>query len=168
MEQRLSGEVGDEEGAGLPLSAKCAGPEVAALVAVEDHPHVLHGDDLVASLAAHHLHGVLVRKVVAALDGVVGVVFPRVATVGQRRIDAALGGVGVAADRVYLGDHSDIHTVLPGSQGRSHAREPGADYQHVVVVHLPRRLHEKPAGIYQKAGLPVKDRAPSPPTPSFQ
>ena len=168
VEQRLPGEVGDEEGPGLPLSAKGAGPEAAALVAVEDHPHVLHGDDLVARLAAHHLHGVLVREVVTALYRVVGVILPRVAAVGQRRVDAALRGVGVAADRVYLGDHGDVHTVLPGSQGRSHAREPGADYQHVVVVHLPRRLHEKPAGIYQKAGLPVKDRAPSPPTPSFQ
>ena len=81
VEEGLSGEVGDEERPGLSLAAERAYAQPALVVAVEDHPHILHGDDFVARLAAHHLDGVLVAQVVAALDGVVGVVLPVVAAV---------------------------------------------------------------------------------------
>ena len=54
-----------------------------------------------AGLGAEHLDGVLVAQVVAALDRVEGVVFPGVVLV-DGGVDAALGGVGVAADGVDL------------------------------------------------------------------
>ena len=139
VEQGLSGEVGNEEGAGLPLAAEGACAEAALVVPAEDHPHVLHGDDLAARLAAHDLDGVLVAQVVAALDRVVGVVLPVVAPVGQGGVDPALRGVRVAPDRVDLRDNGNIRAVVCGSQRGSHAGQTGAYYEYVVINHLSKK-----------------------------
>jgi hypothetical protein len=72
---------------------------------VEDDAHALQGQHLRAGLGAEDLDGVLVTEVVAALDGVEGVVFPGVGLVDSG-VDAALGGVGVAADGMDLGDEA--------------------------------------------------------------
>ena len=93
MQERLPGEVGYEECARLALPAECARAEPPLIVAVEYDAHMLHRDDFVARLAAHHLNGVLVAEIVAAFDGVIGVFAPVVAPVGQRRVDAALSRV---------------------------------------------------------------------------
>ena len=53
----------------------------------------------------------------------------------QRRVDAALGGVAVRADRVDLGDDPDRRPVLRGGEGRALAGEAGSDYEDVVVRH---------------------------------
>ena len=121
VEEGLTGEVGHEERPGLSLAPERADAQPSRVVAVEDHPHVLHGDNLVPRLAAHHLDGVLVAEIVAALDGVVGVVFPAVASVGQGGVDASLGGVGVASHGVHLGYDGHVHTVLAGSEGGPHS-----------------------------------------------
>ena len=51
----------------------------------EDGAHVLQLDDVVGRLLAHGLDGVLVAEVVAALDGVVGVLLPGVVVAERRR-----------------------------------------------------------------------------------
>ena len=135
VEEGLAGEVGHEEGACLALSAEGAGAEAALLVAAEDDAHVLHGDDLAARLAAHDLDGVLVAQVVAALHRVEGVVLPGVAALGEGRVYAALGRVGVAADGVDLRDDGHVRAPLLRGEGRPHACEPRAYDENVVVEH---------------------------------
>ncbi len=100
-EQRLAGDVADEIGARLRGAAEGARAELAVLVAVEDDAHVLELDDVARRLAAHHLDGVLIGEIVAALDRVERVRFPGVA-LADRGVDAALRGVGMAADRMHL------------------------------------------------------------------
>ena len=142
VKEGLPGEVGHKERPGLPLAPERADAQPSSVVAVEDHPHVLHGDNLVPRLAAHHLDGVLVAEIVATLDGVVGVVFPAVAAVGQGGVDASLSGVGVAPHRVHLRDDRHVHAVLAGSEGGPHSGQARPDHQHVMFIHprLPRFL----------------------------
>ena len=143
VQQRLAGEVGHEEGARLPLAAEGARAEAALVVPAEYHPHVLHGDDLAARLAAHDLDGVLVAQVVAALDRVVGVVAPVVAPVRQGGVDPALGRVRVAPDRVDLGDYGNVRAVVRSCQRGPHAGQTGAYYEYVVVDHLSKKGHSE-------------------------
>ena len=135
VQQRLSGKVGHEECALPPLPSKGARAETPLLIAVENHPHVLHIDDFLARLHAHDRNRVLVAEVVAALDGVVGVLFPVIAAVSERGVDAALGGVGVAANRVHLGHHSYVRAVFARRESGPHPCQTGAYNQHVVVEH---------------------------------
>ena len=99
---------------------------------VEDDAHVLEVDELLAGLAAHDLDGVLVAEEVAALDGVVGVLMPIVAAVGEGRVDAALCGVGVAADGIDLGEHGDVGAGPGGLQRRAHTGQARAEHQHIM------------------------------------
>ena len=115
------------------LAAEGAGAEATFVVPVEDDAHVLQVDEFRPRLGAHILDGVLVAQVIAALDGVEGVVFPAVAAVGQGGVDAPLGGVGVAADGVNLADDGHVGPALMGGQRRSHAGEAGPDYQNIVL-----------------------------------
>ena len=86
-----------------------------------------------ASLA-HDLDGVLVGEVVAALDGVEGVPLPVVLfDVGQRRAHAALGGAGVAARRVELGQHRGADPRAGLDRG-PHPGAAGADDDDVVAM----------------------------------
>ena len=50
----------------------------------------------------------------------------------ERGVDPALGGVGVRAHRVDLGDDPDRDALLGGGQRRALAGEPGSDHQYVV------------------------------------
>ena len=66
-------------------------------------------------LGAEDLDGVLVAQVVAALDGVEGVVLPGVVLV-HGGVDTALGGVRVAADGMDLADNRDVGALELGGR----------------------------------------------------
>ena len=51
----------------------------------------------------------------------------------ERRVDPALGGVGVRAHRVDLGDDPDRDALLGGGEGGALAGEAGSDHEDVVV-----------------------------------
>ena len=116
VHDRLAGDVGDVVGAGGGGAAEGAGAELALLVAVEGDAEVLEVEDLLRRLAGHDFDRVLVAEVVGALDRVEGVRLPGVAGV-ERRVDPALGGVGVGADRVDLADDPDRDAFLGGGEG---------------------------------------------------
>ena len=120
VEQGLSGEVADEKGAGAPLTAEGSRAQPSLVVPVEGNPHVLHVNKRSAGLSTHHFNGVLVAQVVAALDGVVGVVFPIISAVQQCRVDATLGGVGMTPHRVHLADDGGVGSGGAGRNGGSH------------------------------------------------
>ena len=88
---------------------------------------------------AHLLHGRLVGQVVAPLDGVEGVLLPRVVralgVVGQGGVDPPLGGDRVGADRVDLRDDGDVAPVGEPDR-RAQPRQPTADNHHVVTDDL--------------------------------
>ena len=134
MHDRLAGDVGDVVGARLRGAAERAGAELALLVAVEGDAEVLEVEDLLRRLAAHDLDRVLVAEVVGALDRVEGVRLPRVALL-ERGVDPALGGVGVRAHRVDLGDDPDRDALLGGGERGALAGEPRSDHQYVVSRH---------------------------------
>ena len=142
VKERLAGKVGDEEGTRMTLSAEGPGGELPFLISAEDHTHVLHGDDLMLRLTGQDFDCVLVGQVIAALDGLEGVVFPRIASVGQGGVDASLSGVGVASYGVYLRYDGHVHAVLAGSEGGPHSGQARPDHQHVMFIHprLPRFL----------------------------
>ena len=81
---------------------------------------------------------VLVADVVGALDGVervtLGRIVPRVA---ERRVDATLGGTGVATRRMELRDDRDVGTCVVCLDRGAHACAAGSDDQDVVG-----RFHE--------------------------
>jgi hypothetical protein len=81
-----------------------------------------------------HLHGVLIRDEVASLDGVVGVKVEAVVLRAHDRRRSALGGDGVAAHGVDLGDHGDREAGirLDGGDGGADAGAT-ASHQHDVV-----------------------------------
>ena len=91
-------------------------------LAVEDGAHVLQLDDVVRGLAAHGLDSVLVAEVVAALDGVVGVVLPGV-VVTDGGVDAALSGDGMAAQGVDLAEQGDVDAGARDFEGGAHSRQ---------------------------------------------
>ena len=143
LQDHVAGAVGRVAGPAHRGLAVVAGvPAEAALVdaalggAVERHPHLLQVEHRVDGFLAHDLHGVLVGEVVAALDGVEGVPFPVVVfDVGQRGAHAALGGAGVAAGGVELGQHRGAHARTRFDRG-PHAGTARADDHHVVSVLL--------------------------------
>ena len=143
LEDHVAGAVGGEAGAahrpgavvvGVAAEAPLVDPAVGG--AVERHPHVLEVVDGLDRLPAHDLGRVLVDQVVAALDGVEGVPLPVVLLdVGQGGAHPALGGPGVGAGRVQLGDHR--RPAPPGAlERRPQAGPPGSDDHHVEGVLL--------------------------------
>ena len=106
---------------------------------------MFHIDEGLAGRAAHHLNGVLVAQEIAALDGVVGVIFPIVAPVEEGGVDAALGGVGMAAYRMNLADNGGVGPVGPGGDGRAHSGQAGADYQNIMLQHTLSFSPARPA-----------------------
>ena len=141
LQNHVAGAVGGVTGpahrglavvAGVPAEAALVDPALGG--PVERHPHLFQVEHRVDGFLAHHLDRVLVGEIVAALDGVEGVPFPVVVLdVGQRRAHAALGGAGVAAGRVKLGQNRCAHAGS-GLHGRPHAGAAGADDHHVVTV----------------------------------
>ena len=125
VQDRLAGDVGDVVGAGGRGAAECAGPEQPLVVAVERDAHVLEVEHLLRRLAAHDLDRVLVAQVVRSLDRVVGVRLPRVLGV-ERRVDPALGRIGMRADGVDLGDDADRGPRLSSAEGGALAGKTGA------------------------------------------
>ena len=102
--------------------------------AVERQAEVLELDDGVDGLAAHDRRRRLVDEVVAALHRVEGVPLPRVLLdVGEGGAHAALGGAGVGAGGVELGQ--DRGAALAGDlDGGPQAGSTGADDHRVVAV----------------------------------
>jgi hypothetical protein len=117
---------------GALLATEGAGAEVSGLVAVEDHAHVFQSDHFAAGFGAKHLDTVLVTEVVAALYGVVGMVFPGVVNI-DGGVDTALRRVRVAAHRVHLGDDRDVYAFGLRSETCAHTGETGANDQDIVL-----------------------------------
>ena len=135
MQHRRAGDRAHVERTRLTLAAKGAGAKPALLIAVENDAHMLQFDQRVTGLTHHHLHGVLIRQEVRALDRVVGVALPLVTAICECCINTALRRARVAAHRVDLGEHRGVY-AKPYRLNRS--PKPGetrSDYQHVMFVH---------------------------------
>ena len=102
MEHGLAREVSHEEGPGAALSTEGPGAQVALLITVEDHSHMLQRDQFLSRYPAHQLNGVLVAQVIAALHRIEGVILPAIAPIHQRSIYTSLSGTGMAADGMHL------------------------------------------------------------------
>ncbi len=101
---------------------------------VERQAHVLELDHRLDGLAGQDLGRVLVDQVVATLDGVEHVPLPVVLLeVPEGGTDAALGGAGVGAGGIELGQDRGVHAGLGELDGGPQAGAAGADDQRVVV-----------------------------------
>ena len=136
VQERLPGEIADEEGASPALAAECPSSQVALIVAVEGNAKMLHVNQGAPGGAAHHLDGILVAEEIAPLDRVVGVVLPVIATVSQGGVDPALSCVGVAADGVYLADNRSVGAVGSCRDCCAHTGQPGSDYEDIMLQHV--------------------------------
>src|SRR5450759_4825818 len=130
--------VGGEARAPGGHASEGADGDRAVRLAAPWAPPVLHLDHLDRRLSYKGLDNVLVGEVVRALDGVESMGLVRVFGPHHGR-GSALGGDGVAAHRVDLGDHPhlDPRVRLHGGYRRPDAGEPSADHQDVVALHLP-------------------------------
>ena len=141
LQDHVAGAVGGE--AGTPDRALPEVPGVATeppLVdpalgrPVERQAHVLELDHGLDRLARQYLRHVLVDEVVTALDRVEHVPLPVVLLeVAERGADPALGGTGMRACRVELGQHGGVHAGLGQLDGRPESRPAGPDDQGVVI-----------------------------------
>ena len=133
LDQDVPGDVGRVDRARRAGGAERALVEPALVVAREHAAPVLELVDVARRLGREDLDRVLVAEVVGALDGVEGVLLGAVlGLVPERRVDAALGGAGVAARRVQLRDHRDLRASIVSLDGCAHAGAPGADDEDVV------------------------------------
>jgi hypothetical protein len=150
LQDHVAGAVGREAGpayGGLAVvagvTAEAALVDAPLLGAVEGEAHLLEVEDRVDRLLGHHLGGVLVDEVVAALDGVEGVPLPVVLLdVGEGGAHAALGRAGVGPGGVELGQHRGAG-ALTGLERGAHACAARADDDDVVLVgldHADQRL----------------------------
>ena len=142
VQHGVAGAVGGGTGAiGLALAelhrlaAEGALVDAAVLGAREGHAVVLELVDRGRSVLGHVLDGVLVAQPVRPLDGVVHVVAPVVLDdVAERGVDAALGGHGVGAGGVDLGDAGHPEPGLDHAHRRPQTGPAGADDEAVVMV----------------------------------
>ena len=117
------------------MAAEAALVDPPVVGPVERQPHVLELDHRLDGLAGEHLGRVLVHQVVATLDGVEHVPLPVVLLlVPQGGTHAALGGAGVGAGRVELGQDGGVHARLGELEGGPQAGAAGADDEGVVVA----------------------------------
>ena len=147
LQDHVAGPVGGE--ARPPDRALAVVPGVAAEAAlvdlavgrpVERQAHVLELDDGLDRLAGEDLGRVLVDEVVAALDRVEHVPLPVVLLlVAQGGTDAALGGAGVGAGRIELGQDRRLDAGLGELEGGPQAGAAGADDERVVLDASGRR-----------------------------
>ena len=144
LQDHVPGAVGGMAGAAHQFLAEFARvPAESALAdalrrgAVKWQAHVLELNDGVHGVFGEDFRGVLVSQIIAALDGVVGVVDWLVfIQVAQCRADAALRRAGVAARGVELADDRDIRAALAGIERRHQARAARAYDDRVMLVYL--------------------------------
>src|SRR6266496_2236559 len=137
MDEHMARDVGCVSRARFTRRAEGPLGYPAILGTREDRAPVLELVDVVRRLVAEHLDRVLVAQVVRALDRVEGVLLGIVLRgVAERSVDATLGRAGVAADRVDLGEESDVGTCVESLDRGAHSCAAGTDDQHVVL-----RLH---------------------------
>ncbi len=149
LQDHVAGPVGREAGTADGAFAEVA--RMAAEAALVDLPvgrpierqaHVLELDDGLDSLVRQDLGRVLVDQVVATLDRVVhvplGVVFLLVPECGA---DAALGGAGVGAGRVQLGQHRRLDVAARELERSPEPGAAGTDDHCLVVVDLRLCCH---------------------------
>ncbi len=96
---------------------------------------MLELDDRLDGLARQHLGRVLVHQVVATLDGVEHVPLPVVLLeVAEGGTHAALGGAGVGAGRIELGEDGGVDAGLGELDRGPQAGAAGTDDERVVVA----------------------------------
>src|SRR5207302_10821583 len=92
-------------------SAERADSDVAVPIAAPGTAPVLESQQLFGGFLHEGFHGILIAQPVPTGNRVVGMIGQGVAGFDYRS-SAALGGNGVAAHRVNLGDHSDIEAGI--------------------------------------------------------
>ena len=128
----------DRVGLGVAAESSLRDPPVGR--PVERQAHMLEVVDALDGLLAEDLGGGLVDEEVAALDGVVGVVLPRVILeVRQGGGDPPLGGAGVGPGGIELADDGGADP-LAGLQRGHQARASGPDDDAVetMIIHATR------------------------------
>ena len=141
LQDHVAGPVGREarpaDGPLAEVPGVAAEPALVDLAVgrpVERQAHVLELDDGLDRLAGQDLRRVLVDQVVAALDGVEHVPLPVVLLeVAEGGADAALGGAGVGAGRIELGQDRGVDPGLGQLDGGPQAGAAGPDDQGVVL-----------------------------------
>ena len=137
LDQDVAGDVGREDRARRAGGAERPLRELPVLGAREHRAPVLELVDVARRLAREDLDRVLVGEEVRPLHGVEGVRLGGVLLrVSERRVDAALGGAGMAAGRMQLRDDGDVGSGVERLDRRAHARATGADHEDIV-----RRFH---------------------------
>ena len=119
------------------VAAEAALVDLAVRRAIERQAHVLELDDRLDRLAGQDLGGVLVDQVVAALDGVEHVPLPVVLLeVAESGADTALGGAGVGAGGIELGQDGGVDALAGQLQSGPQTGAAGADDDRIErVVH---------------------------------
>jgi hypothetical protein len=138
LDEHVAGDVGGVDGSRRARGAERALRELAVIATRKERAPVLELDDVAGRLAREQLDRVLVADVVRPLHrvermGLRGVL----GRVAERRVDTALGGSGVAARRVELGDDGDVRAGVVCLDRGAHPCAAGSDDQDVV-----RRFHE--------------------------
>ena len=164
-----AGFIGREEGAPGGHAAERTHCNVPVGLAVPRAAPVLHLDQLRGGLGHERLDHVLVRQVVAALDGVESVPVQGV-TGAQRGRCAALRRDRVAAHGIDLGDQGHPQAVagLDGGDGRAQPRGAPADNDDVVLDNVHLYLSLRPVGKRRSEGgraLPPSAFRPPPCVP---
>ena len=148
LQDHVTGTVGGEARAAYSGLAVVAGMAAEAPLidpslrgAVERQTHLFEIEDGVDGFLAHHLGGVLVDEVVAALDRVEGVPLPVVLfDVGEGGAHPTLRCAGVGAGRIQLGEHGGPGP-LAGFERGPHPGASGSDDDRVVAVVLHTCCH---------------------------
>ena len=101
----------------------------------EGHAIVLQLDHSSWCLSGHVVDGVLVSEPVRALDGVIHVPSPVVRLhVAEGRVDASLGGDGVAAGGEELGDDGGLEPLLNETESCSEAGTSSSNDDGIVLM----------------------------------
>jgi hypothetical protein len=142
LDQHVARDVRRVDRAGRARGTERTLRQPAVLGAGEDGSPVLELVDVAGRFAAEDLDRVLVAEIVGALDRVEGVdVGVVLGCVSECRVDAALGGAGVASRRVQLRDDGDIGACVVRCDRGAHAGAAGPDHHDIVLrVHQGKKL----------------------------
>ena len=150
VEQVVPGLVGAVAGARVAGAAEGPLGDAPVVEAAERAAPVVHLEDDARSVAGHLDGGVLVGQVVRALDGVEGVLLGRVVValgvVGESRVDAALGGAGVAAAGVDLAEDRHVDAGRLGLDGGAQPGQAAADDDELMMDHAVPLSSPRPRG----------------------